>query len=105
MDKPPRACHGHILELVVSQLHINEAKSACLAEELLQNGAATTLDVFQATLSFRKAELNQTVVYHDALLALAEMKYLVGFRADSAHSIIEKLRPIADNFIAERIAQ
>ena len=92
--------------LSATKLTVAEAKEAeRIAEELLQNGAATTLDVFQATLSLRKAELNQTVVYHDALLALAEMKYLVGFRADSAHSIIEKLRPIADNFIAERIAQ
>lgn len=83
--------------LEVTMLTVEQAREAeRVAEESLKWGAATTLDVIQATLSLRQAELNQTTAAHDALVALAEMKYLVGFRADAPNSTIEARRSIAD---------
>lgn len=82
--------------LEVTTLTVEQAREAeRVAEESLKWGAATTLDVIQATLSLRQAELNQTSAAHDALVALAEMKYLVGFRADAPNSTIEAPRSIA----------
>ena len=82
--------------LELTSLTVDEAREAeRVAEESLQWGAATTLDVLQATLSVREAELNQTTAAHDALVSLAEMKYLVGFRADSPHSVIEEPASVA----------
>jgi outer membrane protein len=79
--------------LEVTNLTVNEAREAeRVAEESLKWGAATTLDVFEATLSLRQAELNQRTAAHDALVALAQMKYLVGFRADAPNSVIEAER-------------
>jgi HAE1 family hydrophobic/amphiphilic exporter-1 len=76
--------------LEVTTLTVDQAREAeRVAEESMTWGAATTLDVLQATLSLRQAELNQTTAAHDALVALAEMKYLVGFKADAPHSTIE----------------
>lgn len=76
--------------LEVTALTVDQAREAeRVAEESLKWGAATTLDVIQATLSLRQAELNQTTAAHDALVALAEMKYLVGFRADAPDTMIE----------------
>jgi outer membrane protein TolC len=66
-----------------------------VAEESLKWGAATTLDVIQSTLALRQSELNETTVAHDALVALAEMKYLAGFRADAPNSVIEASGPVA----------
>jgi HAE1 family hydrophobic/amphiphilic exporter-1 len=83
--------------LEVTDLAVNEAREAeRVAEESLKWGAATTLDVLEATLSLRQAELNQMMAAHDALVALAEMKYLVGFRADAPHSVIEASSDVAD---------
>lgn len=76
--------------LEVTDLAVNEAREAeRVAEESLKWGAATTLDVLQSTLALRQSELNQMTVAHDALVALAEMKYLAGFRADAPHEVIE----------------
>ena len=76
--------------LEVTALTLDQAREAeRVAEESLTWGAATTLDVLQATLSLRQAELNQTTAAHDALVALAEMKYLVGFKADAPNATIE----------------
>jgi outer membrane protein TolC len=80
----------------VTDLAVNEAREAeRVAEESLKWGAATTLDVLQSTLALRQSELNQMTVAHDALVALAEMKYLAGFRADAPDSVIEAPTPVA----------
>ena len=82
--------------LEVTALTVDQAREAeRVAEESMTWGAATTLDVLQATLSLRQAELNQTTAAHDALVALAEMKYLVGFKADAPNSTIEAPLSIA----------
>ncbi|HXV64984.1 MAG TPA: TolC family protein [Vicinamibacteria bacterium] len=82
--------------LEVTTLAVEGAREAeRVAEESLKWGAATTLDVIQSTLALRQAELNQMTASHDALVALAEMKYLVGFRADSPHSVIEAPSSVA----------
>jgi outer membrane protein len=82
----------------VNMLGLEQAKEAeRIAEESLQWGAATTLDVLQSTAALRQAELNQMTAAHDALVALAEMKYLVGFRADAPHEVIEAPEPVADS--------
>lgn len=82
--------------LEVTTLTVEQAREAeRVAEESLKWGAATTLDVLQATLSLRQSELNKTTAAHDALVALAEMKYLVGFRADAPNSTIEAPQSIA----------
>jgi len=82
--------------LEVTLLTVDQAREAeRVAEETMAWGAATSLDVLEATLSLRQAELNQVTAAHDALLALAEMKYLVGFRADAPNSVIEGPRSIA----------
>lgn len=82
--------------LDVTLLTVDQAKEAeRVAEESLVYGAATSLDVIEATLSLRQAELNQVTAAHDALVALAEMKYLVGFRADAPHAVIEGPRSVA----------
>jgi outer membrane protein TolC len=83
--------------LEVMSLAVEEAREAeRVAEESLKWGAATTLDVIQSTLALRQAELNQRSASHDALLALAEMKYLVGFRADAPDSVIEAPGAVAE---------
>jgi outer membrane protein TolC len=82
--------------LEVTTLTVEQAREAeRVAEESLKWGAATTLDVLQATLSLRQSELNKTTAAHDALVALAEMKYLVGFRADAPNSTIEAPQSLA----------
>jgi HAE1 family hydrophobic/amphiphilic exporter-1 len=82
--------------LEVTNLAVSEAREAeRIAEESLKWGAATTLDVLQSTLALRQSELNQMTVAHDALVALAEMKYLAGFRADAPHSVIEATSAVA----------
>lgn len=89
--------------LEVTDLAVSEAREAeRVAEESLKWGAATTLDVLESTLSRREAELNQRTAAHDALVALAEMKYLAGFRADAPHSVIEAPSPIADAPVASQ---
>lgn len=82
--------------LEVTLLAVDQAREAeRVAEESMKWGAATSLDVLQATLSVREAEFNQTTAAHDALVALAQMKYLVGFRADAPNSVIEQPRRIS----------
>lgn len=59
-----------------------------VAEESFQWGAATTLDLVEAVRSLREAEFNRSSAAHAALVALAELKYLVGFRADAPDSVL-----------------
>ncbi len=89
-EASPRHVDRALEALEVTTLTVEQAREAeRVAEESLAMGAATTLDVLQATLALRQSELNQTTAAHDALVALAEMKYLVGFRADAPNSTIE----------------
>ena len=74
----------------VAAVAIEQAREAeRVAEEFFRWGAATTLDVLESTRSLRDAELNQARAAHEALVALAEMKYLVGFRVDAPDSVLE----------------
>ena len=68
-----------------------------VAEEFFRWGAATTLDVLESTRALRDAEFNQAQAAHEALVALAEMKYLVGFRADAPNSVLEGTTATASN--------
>ncbi len=82
--------------LEVTTLTVEQAREAeRVAEESLKWGAATSLDVLQASAALRESELNQTQAAHDALVALAEMKFLVGFRADAPDSVIAHERTVA----------
>lgn len=84
--------------LEVTSLAVSEAQEAeRVAEESLKYGAATTLDVLQSTQARRQSELNQMTAAHDALVALAQMKYLIGFRADAPHSVIEAPGAVSDS--------
>ncbi len=74
----------------VAAFAVDEASEAeRVAEESLRWGAATTLDVLESTRALREAEFNLAQAAHDAYVALAELKYLVGFRADAPHSVLE----------------
>jgi outer membrane protein len=88
--------------LEVTSLAVTEAREAeRVAEESLKYGAATTLDVLQSTLARRQSELNQMTAAHDALVALAQMKYLIGFRADAPHAVIEAPVAVSDSTNAQ----
>ena len=60
-----------------------------VAEELFRYGAATTLDVLESARALRQAQFNLAQAAHEALVALAELKFLVGFRADAPNSVLE----------------
>ena len=64
----------------------NEAQR--VAEENFQYGAATTLDLLEAARAVREAEFNLATAVHEALVTLAELKYLIGFRADAPDSVL-----------------
>ena len=73
----------------VGEFAVEQAREAeRVAEESFRWGAATTLDVLESTRSLRDAELNQALAAHEALVTLAEMKYLIGFRADAPDSVL-----------------
>lgn len=60
-----------------------------VAEESFRYGAATTLDVLESARALREAQFNLAQAAHEALVALAELKFLVGFRADAPDSVLE----------------
>jgi HAE1 family hydrophobic/amphiphilic exporter-1 len=73
----------------VAQFAVEQAQEAQrVAEESFQYGAATTLDLLEAARSLREAEFSLAQAAHEALVALAEIKYLVGFRADAPNSVL-----------------
>jgi outer membrane protein TolC len=75
----------------VAQLTVEQAQEAQrVAEEMFQYGAATTLDLLEAARALREAEFSLAQAAHSALVALAEIKYLVGFRADAPNSVLER---------------
>jgi HAE1 family hydrophobic/amphiphilic exporter-1 len=74
----------------VAQFAVEQAQEAQrVAEESFQYGAATTLDLLEAARALREAEFSLAQAAHEALVALAEIKYLVGFRADAPNSALE----------------
>lgn len=82
----------------VAGVTIEQAREAeRVAEESFRWGAATTLDVLVSTRALRDAEFNQAQAAHEALVALVEMKYLIGFRADAPNSVLEGTTTSASN--------
>jgi outer membrane protein TolC len=75
----------------VAGVAVEQAREAeRVAEESYRWGAATTLDLLEAERGLRQAELARARAAHQALTALAELKYLVGFRADDPHLVLEQ---------------
>ena len=65
----------------VAQFAVEQATEAQrVAEETFQWGAATTLDLLEAARALREAEFNLASAAHGALVALSELKYLVGIQ-------------------------
>jgi HAE1 family hydrophobic/amphiphilic exporter-1 len=74
----------------VARFAVEQAQEAQrVAEEMFQFGAATTLDLLEAARALREAEFSLAQAAHEALVALAEIKYLIGFRADAPNSVLE----------------
>jgi HAE1 family hydrophobic/amphiphilic exporter-1 len=74
----------------VARFAVEQATEAQrVAEETYQYGAATTLDLLEAQRALREAEFNLASAAHAALVALSELKYLIGFRADAPVSGLE----------------
>ena len=75
-------------------LALEEAMEAeRVADEELQAGAATAYLVMETAQARRDVELEQARYTHDALNALAELKYLVGYSANAPHSVIADTTP------------
>lgn len=73
----------------VTTLTVRQAREAeRVAEESFQFGAATVLDVLTSQQALQQAELNSVTANHGALTALAELKTLVGLRADAPDSLL-----------------
>ena len=66
-----------------------------VASEELTAGAATTYLVMETAQARRDVELERAQHTHDALNALAELKYLVGYPANAPHSVISDTAPAA----------
>ena len=76
-------------------LALEEAMEAeRVATEELQAGAATAYLVMETTQARRDVELEKARYTHDALNALAELKYLVGYPANAPNSVIADTGPI-----------
>jgi len=74
----------------VSAVAVEQAREAeRVAEESYRWGAATTLDLLEAQRGLRQAQLALARAAHIALTALSDLKYLVGFRPDEPHSVLE----------------
>ena len=70
-------------------LALEEASEAeRVASEELGAGAATPFVVMETAQARREVELERMRHTHDALAALAELKYLVGYPANAPHSVI-----------------
>ena len=66
-----------------------------VASEELTAGAATPYLVMETAQARRDVELERAQHTHDALNALAELKYLVGYPANAPHSMISDTVPVA----------
>ena len=75
-------------------LALEEAHEAeRVAGEELEAGAATPYLVMETAQARRDVELERARHTHDALNALAELKYLVGYPANAPHSVISDPGP------------
>jgi outer membrane protein len=73
--------------LDVTGLTVEQAREARrVAEDSFEWGAVTFVEVAEAERMLRQAEFNRLQAYHSALVALAEIKVLVGLRPDAAES-------------------
>lgn len=83
------AWRGALASLEEATLALEEANEAeRVAEAEREAGAATSLTVLESAQVRREIELELARGTHDALNALAEIKYLVGFPANAPHSVI-----------------
>ena len=69
------------------------AEAERVASEELVAGAATSYLVMETAQARRDVELEQVRHTHDALNALAELKFLVGYPANAPHSVIADTAP------------
>lgn len=76
-------------------LALEEAMEAeRVAGEELTAGAATAYLVMETVQARRDVELERARHTHDALNALAELKYLVGYPANAPHSVVADTAPV-----------
>ena len=76
-------------------LALEEAREAeRVATEELGAGAVTPYLVMETAQARRDVELERARYTHDALNALAELKYLVGYPANAPHSVIADTAPV-----------
>jgi outer membrane protein TolC len=69
--------------LDVTSLTVEQAREARrVAEDSFEWGAVTFVEVTEAERQLRQAEFNRLQAYHGALVALADIKMLVGLRPD-----------------------
>ncbi len=70
--------------LEVTSLTVEQAREARrVAEDSFEWGAVTFVEVTEAERMLRQAEFNRLQAYHGALVALADIKVLVGLRPDA----------------------
>jgi outer membrane protein len=87
--------HQAVATVDVARLAIDQAEEARrVAEELFGLGAATFLDVLDAERALRQAELSRVMASHGALVALAEVKTLVGLRPDAPDTQLASRTPL-----------
>ena len=77
------------------------AETERVATEELEAGAATPYLVMETAQARRDVELERARHTHDALNALAELKYLVGYPANAPHSVIADTVPVRAADVSE----
>lgn len=88
--------NGALAALEEATLALEEAVEAQrVAEAEREAGAGTAFFVQEAVQARREVELELARNTHDALAALAEMKFLVGYPAHAPHSVIADPAPVA----------
>ena len=88
--------NGALAALEEATLALEEAAEAQrVAEAEREAGAGTAFFVQEAEQARREVELELARNIHDALAALAEMKFLVGYPAHAPHSVIADASPVA----------
>ena len=88
--------NGALAALEEATLALEEAAEAERVAEVERDaGAATAFLVREAAQARREVELELAQNTHDALAALAEMKYLVGYPAHAPHSVVADTAPVA----------
>lgn len=88
--------NGALAALEEATLALEEAVEAQrVAEAEREAGAGTAFFVQEAAQARREVELEMARNTHDALAALAEMKFLVGYPAHAPHSVIADPAPVA----------